>query len=237
LSGLLGIGGAVLVVPAILYLGPSVGLNMDIHVVTTLSMAFVFFSGLFGFLSHRRQGGIYLPLILWLGLGVTAGSLVGGLLQVYFPQNVILEVFSGFTLFAGLTMLWPLRRESAEFAGFSRVWAVGGSFLAGFVAATAGVGGASLLIPFMIFVLRVPTRTAIGSALALVMLAGAFGFLGRVAHTAVPWLWILALLLGALPGALAGSFLSLRLPTVVLRRVFAVIVFGVALRTGLSLFQ
>ncbi|MDA8147055.1 MAG: sulfite exporter TauE/SafE family protein [Thermaerobacter sp.] len=227
-SGLLGIGGAVVLIPLLLYLGPAAGVALGVHQLTSLSMVYVAAAAASGFLAHRRHGAVHGPLARWLGLGVVAGSLAGGLLQAHLPRVVLLGVFAVLAGTAGLSMLFPLRGESEKVPPVRRLRALAGALPAGFLAATAGVGGASVLLPFMIRVLGVPTRTAIGTSLPLVLLAGVGGVLGRAGAGEIPWLWTAPVLAGAIPGALLGSLASRRMSAAFLRRAFAGVVLALA---------
>jgi uncharacterized membrane protein YfcA len=87
-----------------------------------------------------------------------------------------------------------------------------------------GQGGSFLLVPLMIYVLRVPTRVAIGSNLALVLLSSAAGLAGKLFTAQVPLVSAGMLALGTVPGAQAGSALSHRIPPRGLRAALGVVV-------------
>lgn len=87
-----------------------------------------------------------------------------------------------------------------------------------------GQGGSFLLVPLMLHVLKVPTRVAIGSNLALVLLSSAAGLAGKLATAQVPLLAAGMLGIGTVPGAQVGSFLSHRVPARALRTALGVVV-------------
>jgi len=104
------------------------------------------------------------------------------------------------------------------------------------LAGMVGIGGGTILVPFMIVFLRIPTRPAISTGLALVMLAGLFGLIGRLGHSSsVPWTLGIPLVLGILPGSLLGTYTNKRMPTAVLRKGFAVMILALAVQQVASL--
>ena len=120
---------------------------------------------------------------------------------------------------------------------YSLTKAVLGCVTGGFLAGMVGIGGGTILVPFMIVFLRIPTRKAITTGLALVMLAGLFGLIGRLCNaSSVPWTLGIPLVLGILPGSLLGTYTNKRMPTAVLRKSFAVMILMLAVQQVVSLF-
>jgi uncharacterized membrane protein YfcA len=89
----------------------------------------------------------------------------------------------------------------------------------GFLAGIIGQGGAFIILPLMIHVLKVPLRTAIGTTTAVAFLSALAGFLGKWSTGQVPLLWGIAVATGALIGGQFGGMLSQRLSTVLLQRI------------------
>ncbi|HSR36377.1 MAG TPA: sulfite exporter TauE/SafE family protein, partial [Desulfurivibrionaceae bacterium] len=94
----------------------------------------------------------------------------------------------------------------------------------GFLAGIIGQGGAFIILPLMIHVLKVPVRTAIGTTVAVSFLSAAAGFLGKWGTNQVPLLWGVIVAAGALAGGQLGGVLSHRLSTVTLRRLLFLVV-------------
>ena len=93
----------------------------------------------------------------------------------------------------------------------------------------AGAGGGFLLVPIMIYVLKVPIRLAIGTSLAIVAMSGFAGSIGKMITGQVDWYLALALVCGALPGAQLGSTVSARIRTDFLALVLGVVMAFVAI--------
>jgi len=124
----------------------------------------------------------------------------------------------------------PARDGDPAMARFSRPAAVGLPGAIGLMAGLVGAGGAFLLVPVLVGMMRVPMRLAIGTSLAMVGMAAVTGFLGKVLTAQVP-LWPAAtVVLGSLSGAPLGGRVSRRVPVRVLRGVLAAIIALVMLR-------
>ena len=118
---------------------------------------------------------------------------------------------------------------------FHRATAAGLPGLIGLVAGIVGAGGAFLLVPVMVGVMRIPMRLSIGTSLAMVGMSAIAGFFGKAVTGQVP-LWPAAtVVLGSLSGAPLGGRVSRRVPVTVLRAVLAGIITLVMLRVWVDL--
>jgi uncharacterized membrane protein YfcA len=235
-SSLLGIGGAIIIIPIILFFQGSVHLNLGMHQITALSTLFVFVAGVIGFWAHGRHMKIEKRLVVLTGTCASVGALAGGIVQFHLPHNVILMIFVGLLFLIATLMLWPVKGEHKEIPEYSITKTIIGCLTGGFLAGMVGIGGGTILVPFMIVFLKIPTRPAITTGLALVMLAGFFGLMGRLSNaSAVPWTLGIPLVLGILPGSLLGTYTSHRMPTAVLRKSFAMVILALAVQQVISI--
>jgi len=169
---------------------------------------------LFAGLRHNRYRFVSRRLVAVMGPGIFASSLVGALLSKHVSNGALLALFAALALPAAGLMLLPLPREDAEVAAeeiaFSSPFGAAIAVVVGFLGGMVGQGGSFILIPLMLYVLRVPTRVTIGSNLGIVFFSSVAGLIGK-ASTGQIALWpAVALVLGAVPGALLGSHLSKR---------------------------
>lgn len=110
--------------------------------------------------------------------------------------------------------------------------------LVGWLTAIMGVGGGFLLVPALIYVLRVPTRVALGtSAFQIVFVTVAATILQATQNYSVDFLLALPLITGGVTGAQLGIRLGERLNAEQLRAALAILVLIVAGRMMLSLVQ
>jgi uncharacterized membrane protein YfcA len=241
LSGLLGLGGGIIMFPLLLYLTPALGLEpIGVKAITGLTMAQGFFASLSAAFYYKSEELISSPLVLTFGLSLAASSLAGSLLSSSVPDGSLLFVFAVLALLAAAMMFLPrghARDEtSGEAVSFSRPLAIGIGLVLGFFLGMVGQGGAFITIPVLLYVLRVPLRVALGSTLAIGVISAAAGLLGKAATAQVPPLMAAAMLIGAVPMARLGGVVSKRTDTRYLRWLLALVISGAALKIWLDVF-
>jgi hypothetical protein len=213
LSGLLGIGGGIVMAPALLYLPPAFGLaSLDMRQVAGLTITQGLFSCLSGAWRHDRYRSVSRRLVVSMGSAITIAALAGSVISRWVANEVLMVVFAGLAVIAALMMWLPKSDESVvgdpNACRYNIPLAVSIALAVGFLGGLVGQGGSFILIPLMLHVLRLPTRVVIGSNLALVFLASLAGFAGKAATGQVPLLPAALLVLAAVPGAQVGSVLS-----------------------------
>ena len=235
LSGLLGIGGGIILAPALLYLPPLLGVGeLDMRAVAGLTITQGLAACLFAGLRHRQYKFVSRPLVALMGPTILVASLAGSILSKYVDNKVLLIVFAGLALVAAALMLIPRRDEDegaiADEVVFSRPRAVGIALGIGSLGGLVGQGGSFILIPLMLYVLRLPTRVVIGSNLGIVFFAALAGFVGKASTGQVLPVPAIALVLGAIPGSQFGSYMSKRTKPEKLRFALAVVIALAAVR-------
>ena len=226
-SGLLGIGGGIIMTPLLLYVPSLLGLgHLGMREVAGLTMVQGFVGALSGLVKHRDYGFVNRDLVLNMGVAIGLSSLFGAVLSKYVGQDTLLAIFALLALIAAGLML--VSREEGEDGAtgieFNRPLAISISIAVGFLGGLVGQGGAFILIPLMLFVLKLPTRITIGSSLGIVLFSAAAGFVGKLGTGQIILPLALALVVGAVPGAQLGSYVSKRVSTRALRGVLAALI-------------
>ena len=234
-SGLVGVGGAIVMIPLLLYVPPLLDVGrLDVKTVTAVTMVQVFVAALSGVLAHGRRRAVHRGLALVGGIAMAAGSLTGAILSHYADDRTLLFVFGLMTLTALVLMAVPVETAGqpifAERVEFNRPRAIVVCAGVGVAAGLVGAGGAFLLVPLLMVVVGLPIRVTIGSSLAITALAATAGVAGKVFTGQVPLLPTAAVVLGAVPGAQAGALVSRRLSGSGLRRVLFVVTLLSAVR-------
>jgi uncharacterized membrane protein YfcA len=98
------------------------------------------------------------------------------------------------------------------------------SLLVGLVTGMAGVGGGFITFPMLVYLIGVPTLTAVGTSAFQVLCASGYGALRHYLQGHVEPLLVLMLLAGSLAGVQLGVRASRRLESKKLRRYFALVV-------------
>ena len=228
-SGFLGIGGGIIMAPALLYLLPAVNAaTLDVKAVTGLTITQGLFATLSGALKHGSYNFISRSLVLYMGGSIMVFALGGALFSRWVSNNLIGAIFASLALLAALLMFIPQPQRDVDIApdevSFNKPMAVAIAAIIGFLGGLVGQGGSFILIPLMLFVLKIPTRIALGSNLAIVFISAAAGFVGKISTGQIPIGLAAALVLGALPGAQIGGYLSKRTRPVTLRAILAAVI-------------
>lgn len=236
-AGLLGVGGAILMIPLLLYVPALLGVAvLDMKVVAAMSIVQVLFAALSGAVAHGRRGAIHRPLALLAGGGAATGALLGGLLSNWCSAGSLQVVFALMaTLGTVLLLAAPAETEEpaagpAKSVVFNRPLAAVVGLAVGIMGGLVGAGGAFILVPLLISAVKIPTRLTIGSSLAITLWTASMGFLGKLVTGQIPFLLSAALVAGALPGAQVGERVARRLRIRTLRWLLAAITGLVAVR-------
>ena len=240
-AGLLGVGGAVVMIPLLLYVPPVLGIGrLDMQSVAGVTMVQVFVAAMSGMLAHRRSRAVRGDLVWIGGLTMALGSFAGAVASKHAAHDVLLLVFAVMTTAAiGLVFLsmesFALFRF-VETERFSRRRVSLVSLAVGAGAGLVGAGGAFLLVPLLTVVVGVPLRVTIGSSLGITALAATAGLAGKAVTGQVPWALAAIVSAGAVPGAQLGAYVSRRLPLRVLRAALFVVVTVTAIGAWLDVF-
>ena len=240
LSGLLGIGGGIVMAPLLLYVPPLFGLEaLNMRTVAGLTIVQGFAACVSGALTHQRFHFVSGPLVAHMGTSIFVAAALGGAAANFASNRLLLAVFGSLAAVAAVLILVPMRQDleqpEVQELGFSRSRAVGSAIGVGVLGGLIGQGGSFILIPLMTWFVRVPTRIAIGSNLAIVLLSTTAALLGKAITGQIDWLLAAPLVLAVVPAAHIGGRLSRRVPVIRLRRVLAVLIAAAALRIWLSI--
>jgi uncharacterized protein len=237
--GLLGGGGSILTVPALVYL---IGQSPQAAVAT--SLAIVGANSVFGALFHSRGGSLnWKVAVVFGGVGMAAAYLAAGVTKDI-PPALIMVLFAALMILVGVLML--ARREkdgngSKDTAGIpvtgSRPETLQGGLLTtlaagasvGMLTGILGVGGGFLIVPALVVLVGLPMYQAVGTSLAVIAANSAAGLLGHIGAQSFD-LSIAAVFIGA---GIAGTYGGVRLARVVparrLRKIFALFVIVLAI--------
>jgi len=229
LSGLLGIGGGVVLVPLLALL-----LGMGQLDAQGLTLAVLLLPiGLPAVIAYHRRFPIRWALVGLLVAGFLPGILAGSALAVRLPERPLRALF----VLLLLAVAWrtlrrgggrePEAEATAERGLLHGLW-IGA--VAGAVAGLLGIGGGIVVVPLLTGVLRVGQHRAQGASLA--MLLPPIGLPGVLVYAraqgGLPWAMVGTVALAFAAGAFLGARLAARIDTVRLARVFALFVLATA---------
>ena len=125
-------------------------------------------------------------------------------------------------------------KQSRIYVSAVPVWVIG--FVIGFVGAIMGIGGGFLLVPMLIYLLRVPTNVVIGTSMVLTLVTMALATVMHAAtHHLVDAVLALILMIGGVTGAQFGARAAQKIRSEQLRLLLGLLVLGVGLRFAFDL--
>jgi len=229
LSGLLGIGGGIVMAPLLLFIPPLFGLEpLPMRTVAGLTIVQGLLACISGALSHHQFRMVSHQLSLYMGASIFVAAVGGGIISAYISNEILLFLFACLALSSAVLMLSPVPQDpetpDVDQLEFHRGRAIATASGVGFLGGLVGQGGSFILIPLMISFVRIPTRIAIGSNLAIVLLSSAAGFIGKAITGQIAWLLCIPVAISVVPAVYAGSMLSRKLPVKKLRLILALVI-------------
>lgn len=222
--GLLGGGGSILTVPALVYL-----VGQTPQAAVTTSLAIVGANSLMGASFHGTQGTLNWRIALTFGwVGMLTAFLASGFSKLL-PPAVLLIAFAVLMLIIGVFLL--LRKEGVETTISEKpLWVtlVSGATV-GLLTGVLGVGGGFLIVPALVVLVGLPMQMAVGTSLVVITMNSIAGLLGHINDGSFQPLLILVFTVSGLAGTFAGSRLARYLPAKKLQSVFAFFVILLAI--------
>jgi len=214
LSGLLGLGGGVILLPLMTLVG-----KVPFKLATGTTLIHVFLAALTGMFLHYREGMVdFKAGFLLGGLGIL-GGLLGSLLSAWLSVRFLEVVFLLVVALSMVLLFVPLKLKEMNYVkgGFNKLLGSAIGFGVGILTGLLGVGGGFVMIPLMTYLLNIPFRITIGTSLLIILISSA-GTLGAKYEVGHIDLSIAAMVVsGGVMGAWVGASISRRVPVRFLR--------------------
>jgi hypothetical protein len=246
---IIGVGGGFILVPVLLLAYP----DDDPAIITSISLAVVFFNALSGSLGYARLRRIDYRTGLTFALATVPGAIVGAAATNWLPRgafdltfglmliavSIYMAARAGATGGRRLASLRPnAQRTLTDSAGvtygysFNRELGITISFFVGFIASFLGVGGGFIHVPAMVGLLSFPAHVATATSVFILMFTSLTGSVVHIVDGSLAegWARMVPLAVGVVAGAQIGARLSGRLPAGVIIRLLAGTLFAVAIR-------
>jgi uncharacterized membrane protein YfcA len=247
LAGLLGIGGGLVLVAALVWVLPLFGIPREaaMHAALASSLASIVLTAASSAFAHHRRGSVMWPTVAWMVPGLLLGGWLGSGLAVYLDDDVLRWVVAIYCLIAGAQMAFGGTRKggaTGESVAPPRGWPMTAAGTGiGAMSAVVGIGGGSMTVPLLVWRGIAPVRAvgtssacgvaiAIGSALGYALHAPA----GALPEHAVGYVYLPAAIGVAIASVLAapwGTRLAHAIGGTALKRVFAIfmVVMGISI--------
>ena len=242
MAGLLGIGGGLIIVPALALLFANQGFAAGtlMHFAIGTSLATIILTSTSSLLAHHRRGSVHWQAVRGLAPGIIMGALAGAWFARQVSSPGLALLFGVFEILVAAYLLLDLQAGAHRVLPGAAGLGVAGTVI-GAVSAILGIGGGTLSVPFLLWN-RVDIRTAVGTAATCglpIALSGAIGFAISRWNAAEPaslntgfiyWPAVLLIALASVPMAPLGARLAHFLPHKTLQRVFALFLLLIGLK-------
>ena len=199
-QGLLGVGGAFIMVPVMVAVFDHLGWEQDIAVKMAFgtSLLVMFPATVATTVAHQRRKAVWWKPAIVIGVAGAVGSLVGSTLTTRVIGGEIMKVVFGVVVILAAVRLLTAKATESQESPRERIvfWGVFG-LLMGVVSGLLGIGGGILMVPVMTTVFKFRIHQAVATSAAVMVFtsgAGALGYLVNGLHVS------------GLPGGSLGYF-------------------------------
>jgi len=241
LAGLLGIGGGMLIGPFMTIILSGIGVPADLAVKMAIatSMATIMFTSISSVRAHHKRGAVRWDIVKGLAPGIVVGGAIASAGVFALLKGTALAIFfAAFVGFSATQMFLDKKpKPSRQMPGTAGQLAAGS--VIGFLSGLVGAGGGFISVPFMVahnvaILNAVATSAALGFPIALANTVG-YVFSGAALPNLPPhslgYVWLPALAVIASCSVFTaplGAKMAHRLPVAKLKKVFAVVLYGLA---------
>ena len=246
LAGLLGVGGGLVIVPALIWLFTSQGFDYSViaHAAVGSSLATIIATAISSAWAHHRHAAVIWDNVKKLSFGLFVGALAGAWIADKMDTRLLQLVFGIFAILVSIQLFFSARAaqlsvSSKELPGVMGLNIAG--FIIGTVSGVVGIGGGSMTVPYLTWH-NIHIRKAVATSSACGLPIAVAGFIGFMltgwASVEMPayssgfiyWPAVIAVSIFSVLLAPLGARLAHRLPVGTLKRIFALLLFVVGMK-------
>ena len=218
---MVGLGGGLIFSPLFVLLefpkSTAVSASLFLNGIAAISAAIIYFR------KKMVDVNVGLPLLITSTLAAPFGAMVTARVNL----KVFSAILAGVVFLAALRMLFSGKIES-EGTGVSSLRRIlgGGAIgvVIGFMAGLLGIGGGVFIVPLLIYILKVPTKTAAATSIFIVVFSSFSGFITHISLAKADWTFILTAAVFSFAGGQLGSrVMAEKLKGRTVRRIFGVV--------------
>jgi uncharacterized membrane protein YfcA len=252
-SGLIGMGGAIVNYPMLLYVPALFGVaEFSAHDVSGMIAWQVLFATMSSLVVFRKEKMIHLPLVAVMGTATLVGSFAGGYGAKFLSGDAVNLTYAILALIAAGMMFLSVGAKQEDGASgsvaadkgaasgsttaskmappFNKTAAAAIALVVGVVSGIVGLGGGFLLIPAMLLLLRIPLRMAIASTIAIGFISSLATNVGKMLAGPVPLLPSAILVSMSLIAAPLGIAVGKRMKSRTLKKVAGTVVLAASIK-------
>ncbi|MCA1031609.1 sulfite exporter TauE/SafE family protein [Bacillus timonensis] len=253
LGSLVGLGGGIITVPALILLASIFPAFKDLtpQVAVGTSLIVIIFTGLSSTLAYMKQRTVDYNSGLIFFIGSGPGGILGAWLNKFLDVATFQLYFGLFIIFISILLMirgklkpireykpskWVLVKSYQDRDGkektyqFHFVTAFVISFVVGMLSGLFGIGGGSLMVPAMILLFLFPPHIAVATSMFMIFLSSMTSSLTHILLGNINWLFAFILVPGAWFGATLGAYINKRLNSTIIVSLLRIILIIIGIR-------
>lgn len=241
-SGLLGIGGGMIIFPSFLFLMPHLGFQtFTVREITGIAAIQSFTGVFFSYLNHKKLGRINMKLVktvLPIGL---VGGLTGAISAKFIEERELLIIYLILLIIAVIMMIIPEADVNDNNDNdcmlknpvIANLLILFGTAISG----SLGFAGAVTFIPILNHFCKASIKVAISTTILIVLITTGVVLAGKIFVGLVPFELIIYIIIGAMFGAKLGTKVNRILPPIVLRMILVAVILVIGSRIFFTILQ
>ncbi|MCE4955797.1 sulfite exporter TauE/SafE family protein [Macrococcoides caseolyticum] len=231
-GSIVGIGGGIIIVPALIYLGMDLGIINHITPQTAIGTSTVIListglSASIGYIKHK-QADLKNAVIFM--VGIIPGALVGAHLSQYLTLHRFNLYFGIFLIIMSTVLMVRDKIKPIKFFqnkkyeksytdmkgntyhySIAPIPAIILTFMVGCLTGLFGIGGGALMTPLMIIIFRIPPHIAVGTSMIMIFVSSVSGATSHILQNHIIWPYAILLIIASFIGAKIGVQINSRM--------------------------
>ncbi|WP_414055647.1 sulfite exporter TauE/SafE family protein [Macrococcus equi] len=229
LSGLIGIGGAIIMYPMLLFIPPLFNIDMNPTAAAGLTAAQVFFSTLSGSISQRKNENLNKSIIIPMSIGILLGSVSGAYLASIFDESLINIVYTFLAILAVILMFIKVKANDSK-TTYNKIALFIVATVIGILSGIVGAGGAFLIVPILLTIFKVPFRVVVANSIIIAFVSSIGTFITKFLTGSVDIEHAIPLIIASLIFAPIGTKVSKKTNQTVLRYILTALIIMAAIK-------
>lgn len=224
ISGLVGIGGAIIIYPMLLLLPPLVGLpTYSAYIASGLTSSQVFFSTLSGSFKAYKNKDFSRTLVLNMGSGMIIGSILGAILANLINVQFVNMVYIIIALLA-LILMFIKVAPSTSHIKFNRLLLITIGGIIGVVSGIVGAGGAFIIIPILLVIFKLPMNMVVTNSIVIAFISSIGAFMIKLLQGYIPINSAIPLILGSILFTPLGMKIGQKIPDYIQKMIVSILI-------------
>lgn len=242
IAGLFGLGGGVLIVPALIWLYSESGFPAELVMIMAVatSLATIVFTSVAAILAHHKLKAIRWQYVLRLVPGILVGAGVGAIAADFIEADKLKWCFIVYLLFSAAKVGFPQKQVEIEVRGGGALDYMAGSVI-GLLSSGLGIGGGTLTVPYLMFrQLSIKNAVAVSSVCGFpIAISGslAYMFLGWQVSFLPEWSFgyvylpaLAGIIICSVVTAPLGARMANKLPAKKIKKYFSIVLILIAVK-------